>query len=90
MSWPWISITDATPYQIIMDYTGTPAGGPVYIGWAPPGVAQTAAMWKIILISYSTIVVGGVSMTVETQRRFANGDVGFKVAWSKRTGYTYS
>ena len=90
MSWPWISITDATPYQIIMDYTGTPAGGPVYIGWAPPGVPPSQASWKIIKIPYVTIVVNGVSMTVESQRRFVNGDVGFKYVFNPANGTTYS
>lgn len=90
MGWPWVSLTDATPYQIIMDYTGSPGGGPVYIGWAPPGASPKDAKWKIIKIIYITIVVGGVSMTVESQRQYANGDIGFKYVFNSSGGTTYT
>lgn len=90
MSWPWISLTDATPYQIIMDYTGSPGGGPVYIGWAPPGVTPSQDKWKIVKISYITISIGGASVTVESQRQFANGDVGFHSVFNPSNGTTYS
>lgn len=90
MSWPWLSITDATPYQIIMDYTGTPGGGPVYIGWANPGVPTSAQKWKIILITYTTISVGGASLVVESQRQYANGDVGFNSVWNSSNGLSYT
>jgi hypothetical protein len=90
MSWQWVSLADATPFQIIMDYTGTPGGGPVYVGWAPPGVTPSQDKWKIIKISYVTISVNGVSMVVESQRQFANGDVGFHQVFNTSGGTTYN
>ncbi len=90
MSWPWVSIVDATPYQIIMDYTGSAGGGPVYIGWAPPGVATSADKWKIIKITYTTIVVEGAAVFVETRRQFANGDIGFRYVFNTLGGTTYN
>lgn len=73
-----------------MDYTGTPGGGPVYIGWATPGVPRSDAKWKILMITYVTIIVNGVSMVVESQRQYANGDVGFNQVWNLSGGLPYT
>jgi len=90
MSWNWVSLADATPYQIIMDYTGTPGGGPVYIGWAPPGVLTSQDKWKIIKITYAQITIAGSLVWVETQRQFANGDIGFHQVFNSSGGTTYT
>jgi hypothetical protein len=63
-----------------IDYT---AGGlPLYIGFAVPGSASSAAVWQIKKITYS-----GSNITVV---EFADGDTKFDNIWDNRTSLSYS
>jgi YD repeat-containing protein len=82
MGWPIFDFGSAPPYQQIFDYGGGTTGNPIYIGWAPPGVATSDAKWKIRKFTYD-----GNSQV--TNIKFANGDVGFNAIWDNRATITF-
>lgn len=63
------------------DYTST--ASTVYHGWAEPGTAEGAALWRI-----AKETVDGSSRT--TALDWADGNTNFDNAWSARTGLSYS
>lgn len=83
MGWPFFDFSSAPPVQQIFDYGSRTDQQPVYIGWAPPGLSQSAVGWKIRFFTYNSD--GSVS-----QIQYASGDVGFKSIWSNRASYTYA
>lgn len=83
MSFPMFDFSSAPAYQQILDYNGTTVGTPLYIGWATPGVSQSASVWKIRKFTYD-------ANNQVLQIQHANADVGFKFQWSNRAAYTYS
>lgn len=52
-----------------------------YYGWAPLGVSEDEAGWRIMRETKSGSV---------TRREYAQGTMGFVSAWSRRTTYKYS
>lgn len=82
MSWPIYDFSSAPGYQQIFDYSGGTTGAPIYIGWAVPGVATSAAKWKIRKFTYD-----GNGQILNIQ--FAKNDVGFNFVWDNRATYTY-
>jgi len=82
MTWPMFDFSSAPGFQQIFDYAGGTTGQPTYIGWATPGVATSAAKWKIRKFTYD----GNGQLT---NIQFASGDVGFNFIWDNRGTYTY-
>lgn len=77
MSFPMFDFGSAPPYQQVFDYGSRTDMQPVYVGWATPGVATSAASWMIRKFTYNAD--GSIS-----QIQFAAGDVGFKAIWDNR------
>ncbi len=82
MSWPIYDFSSAPGYQQVFDYAGTIVGTPIYVGWAVPGVATSAAKWKIRKFTYD-------ANNQITNIQWANGDVGFNAIWDNRASLTY-
>ena len=57
-------------------------GLPIYVGWAAPGTAKTAASWQIQKLTYSG--------TVMTDVQWASGNADFDKIWNNRASYSYS
>lgn len=69
----------------LLDYTGGPAGSPVYIGFAQPCAPTTPTsgpIWKIMRLTYT----GTDLVAVE----WASGNTKFDKAWDDRATLTYS
>lgn len=64
-----------------LDYTGGPAGSPVYIGWALPGSLTANAVWKITKLTYS-----GTDLVSQV---WADGNTKFDNVWDNRASLTY-
>lgn len=68
-------------YTQLIDYAGGTSA--IYLGWALPGVATSAAMWKIQKITYDT---NGLVTAI----KWASGSDAFNKIWDSRAGYSYS
>lgn len=84
MSWPMFDFSAAPPYQQLMDFDG--GANVIYIGWATPGVATSAAKWKIRKLGYTADSGGNLQVT---SIKYASKDVGFNSIWDSRTSYVY-
>ena len=58
---------------IQLDYAGRTDGQPVYVGWAEPGTATSAAKWRIAKLTYVANQV--------TQVQWANGTIAYNFKW---------
>ena len=58
-------------------------GRPIYLGYAEPGTATTAAKWQIRKLTYDS--AGAV-----TDIQFASGTNDFIHVWDNRATYSYS
>lgn len=63
--------------QVRMDYTGTTSGVPIYVGYAAPSVATSAATWRVC--KYTDSSAG------PTLKQCADD-----VNWDDRATHTYS
>lgn len=79
------SYDDGIPYTQLFDYVS--GSDPIYVGAADPGVATSAAKWKIYKLTYATLADssnGVVSI------KWANKSTMFDQIWDNRASYTYS
>ena len=83
MSWPIFDFSSAPGFQQVFDYQGGTSGQPIYVGWATPGVSQSAKGWKIRKFTYD-------ANSQITNIQFANSDVGFNFIWANRVNYNYA
>lgn len=84
--------TDATGNEVesfgltkLLDYTGGPAGSPVYIGYTIPRSPTTPtdeAIWKITRLTYS-----GANLVAQ---EWADGNTKFDNVWDDRATLDYS
>ncbi len=70
------------PYQQRLDAAGRSDGQPVYVGWADPGEATSAARWRI------TKAPGSGSAWTAVQD--AGGAIRFDKVWDARASLDYS
>jgi len=68
--------------RVELDYTGGPGSDPVYVGWAQPGSATSASVWKIMKLVYS-----GANLV---QRLWADGNTKFDNIYDDRATLSYS
>ena len=67
-------------YTKAMDFDG--GANPVYIGYAVPGTAKSAAAWRIQKLTYSGSNV--------TDIQLANGSPDFTAVWNNRAALSYT
>ena len=72
-------LTEAPALLKRMDYNASNL--PLYIGWAVPGTAASAASWQITRMTYS-----GNNVTLI---EFADSDTNFDNIWDSRTSLNY-
>lgn len=73
--------TTTEEYTSAVEYDGS--GNPIYTGFAAPGTAKSASLWKIRKITYD---VNGNPTDIQ----WADGDTQFDKVWNSRATYTYS
>ena len=61
-------------------FEDTSTEGVKYVGWAPLGVGESDAGWRIM----KETTADGV-----TKREYANGSMDFAFAWASRKSYSY-
>ena len=67
---------------IQLDYEGRTDGQPVFVGWAEPGTATSAARWRIAKLTYVANQV--------TQVQWATGSIAYNQVWDNHASLAYS
>ena len=76
------SLAETFSDRNIMKLSYTASGMIEYIGYASPGSASSAAVWKIIKMTYD-------GSGRQTDLQFADGSRNFDKIWDSKAGYTY-
>lgn len=75
-----VALRQSKAYAQVIAYDGS--NNPLYVGWAPPGTATSAALWRVKKLLYT----GGLLTSVV----WADGNDTFDNVWDNRAALSYS